>query len=217
MATSGPLTEIIGAATGMPARTVRSYADVLRDAGLLPIHGRGTSAADWDTGDAVNLLTAVVAADSRADAVKTVNRVRAAAIDVSQTITDDIREKLPLIEARDPALAAQLREQDHQRQLDAESVSGLRIASARAAGEALDGLLDDAREGGMPWLSCLAFGEFFDAGTVEIKVLRPDRWRSADYVFGNATGKRCALQRIARLNLTAVFNRLAEAIGPPEK
>ena len=77
MATLSQLVDVVAAVEGLDRERVGAIARVVREAGLIATHGRGTSAAQMGLADAANLLIAVNAAETARSAPEIVRRYRA--------------------------------------------------------------------------------------------------------------------------------------------
>jgi hypothetical protein len=77
MATLSQLVDIVADVEGLDRERVGAIARAVREAELIAIHGRGTSAAHMGLPDAANLLIAVNAAETARSAPEIVRRYRA--------------------------------------------------------------------------------------------------------------------------------------------
>jgi hypothetical protein len=117
MATSGEIAEILSQELGMTMGAVQYYAQTLRNAGLLSKGGRGLAAAHLTVVDVSNWLLALCVSETAATAPTEVNLTREAAFD--------------------PMTSAVLKDVSR----------GLKVANAKAAGEAIESLIWDMIDG----------------------------------------------------------------------
>jgi|SRR3954451_11800042 hypothetical protein len=75
MATPGELVKCVAEALGIPEPTVVLYDRVLAENGLRSKGGRGTSAARVTSGDAANLLIAILASPASGSSIKSATEV----------------------------------------------------------------------------------------------------------------------------------------------